>query len=80
MKLLTQLKTQKDSFLKSPMPTRQERIKRLQSLKTVLLKYQDQLCAALNSDFGQRSTTESYWLVLMVKPCYWPLVINQIKL
>ncbi|WNC66839.1 coniferyl aldehyde dehydrogenase [Thalassotalea nanhaiensis] len=65
MKLITQLKKHKDSYLQSPMPSKQERIKRLQSLKVALLEHQDELCAALNNDFGQRSSTESQLLDIL---------------
>ncbi|MEW6996987.1 coniferyl aldehyde dehydrogenase [Colwelliaceae bacterium BS250] len=65
MTLIQQLNRHKESFLQSPLPSRQDRIKHLQSLKTALLKYQDQLCVALNNDFGQRSATESQLLDIL---------------
>ena len=53
------LELQKTAYLRNPVPSAKERIDRMARLKRVLLKYQDQLCDAISSDFGNRSVTET---------------------
>lgn len=50
---------QKESYLKAPMPTADQRIGHLKALKDIILKYQDQLAAAVNEDFSCRSKDET---------------------
>ncbi len=54
--LLTQ---QKQAYLRYQIPTAKERIDRLARLKTVLVKYQDQIAEAINLDYGNRSVGET---------------------
>lgn len=53
------LELQKTAYLGHPVPTAKERIDRMARLKRVLLKYQDQLCDAISSDFGNRAIAET---------------------
>ncbi len=53
------LELQKSAYLRNQIPSAKERIDRLARLKTVLLKYQDQICEAISRDFGNRSVTET---------------------
>lgn len=50
---------QKAAFSRHPYPTAEERIDHLNRLRPLLVKYQDEICAALNSDFGARSADET---------------------
>ncbi|PKM21291.1 MAG: coniferyl-aldehyde dehydrogenase, partial [Gammaproteobacteria bacterium HGW-Gammaproteobacteria-14] len=50
---------QKAAFARHPYPTAEERIDHLQRIRPLLVKYQDEICAALNSDFGSRSRDET---------------------
>lgn len=50
---------QKAAYKKAPMPSADQRINHLKALKTVTLKYQDRLAAAVNEDFGCRSKDET---------------------
>ncbi len=50
---------QKAAFNRHPYPTAEERIDHLNRLRPLLVKYQDEICAALNSDFGGRSADET---------------------
>lgn len=50
---------QKAAFARHPYPTAEERIDHLTRLRPLLVKYQDEICAALNSDFGSRSADET---------------------
>jgi len=50
---------QKSAYGKTLMPTADQRISHLKALKAVTLKYQDQLAAAVNEDFGCRSKDET---------------------
>lgn len=52
---------QKEAFLKNGMPDAKERIDKLKHLKKSILKYQDQISAAVSSDFGHRSKDESFF-------------------
>jgi coniferyl-aldehyde dehydrogenase len=63
----TLLNNQKSAYLQSPAPTAAERITQLKQLKSALLAHQDNLVAALNADYGQRSTEDS--LISDVLPC-----------
>lgn len=50
---------QKEAYKKAPMPSADQRIAHLKTLKSVTLKYQDKLAAAVNEDFGCRSKDET---------------------
>lgn len=50
---------QKESYKKAPMPSAEQRIAHLKTLKAVTLKYQDKLASAVNEDFGCRSKDET---------------------
>lgn len=53
------LSSQKNAYQRYPVPTAKDRIERLARLKRVLLKYQDQISAAINQDYGNRSFAET---------------------
>src|SRR5690554_1080126 len=53
------IQAQKTAFASQPYPSAEQRIEHLGRLKTQLLKYQDDICAALDSDFGGRSADET---------------------
>src|SRR5690554_5376291 len=53
------IQAQKTAFASQPYPSAEQRIEHLGRLKTQLLKYQDEICAALDSDFGGRSADET---------------------
>ena len=50
---------QRAAFRAAPMPDADSRIRQLSELKAALLKHQDALIAAINSDFGRRSADET---------------------
>lgn len=50
---------QKEAYRKSPMPSADQRIGHLKALKSITIKYQDQLAAAVNEDFSGRSKDET---------------------
>jgi len=50
---------QKNAYAQAPMPTAEQRIGHLKSLKKVTIKFQDQLAAAVNEDFSSRSKDET---------------------
>ena len=50
---------QKSAYNKTPMPTAEQRIDHLKALKSITIKYQDQLATAVNKDFGCRSKDET---------------------
>ncbi|MCC1496922.1 coniferyl aldehyde dehydrogenase [Alcanivorax sp. 1008] len=50
---------QKEAFARHPYPGAEERIDHLNRLRPLLLKYQDEICDALNNDFGGRSADET---------------------
>jgi coniferyl-aldehyde dehydrogenase len=50
---------QKEAYRKAPMPSADQRIGHLKALKNITIKYQDQLAAAVNEDFGCRSKDET---------------------
>lgn len=52
-------KQQQQAFRNNPMPSADERIADLKRLKAAILKYQDELAAAVNQDFSCRSTDET---------------------
>lgn len=53
------LDAQKKAFLTNPMPSAQERIDNLDKLHNAIVIYKDRLVAAINDDFGNRSTAET---------------------
>ncbi|MDI1301447.1 MAG: coniferyl aldehyde dehydrogenase [bacterium] len=58
-------KVQKQAFRQHPMPSADERIAQLTSLKRVLAKYQDELAQAASDDFGHRSHDETKFAEIM---------------
>ncbi|MCG2572293.1 coniferyl aldehyde dehydrogenase [Acinetobacter sp. ME22] len=50
---------QKKAFLTAQYPTLEQRRTRLKQLKTLLLKHQDAIIAAISADFGHRSSDET---------------------
>lgn len=50
---------QKEAYRKAPMPSAEARIGHLKALKSVTLKFKDQLAAAVNEDFSCRSKDET---------------------
>ncbi|MCH4246952.1 MAG: coniferyl aldehyde dehydrogenase [Acinetobacter populi] len=53
------LAAQKLAYQRHPLPSAQERIERLSQLRHVLLKYQDDIAAAINQDYGNRAFAET---------------------
>ncbi len=53
------LALQKAAYQREPMPSAKVRMERLDRLKRVLIKYQDQFAAAINQDYGNRSVGET---------------------
>lgn len=53
------LAEQKIAYSRHSVPSAQERIDRLARLRRVLLKYQDEITAAINKDYGNRSVDET---------------------
>ncbi len=53
------LEQQKFAYQRYPMPTAKERIERLARLKTVLVKYQNQIVTAISQDYGNRAAAET---------------------
>ena len=53
------LEQQKIAYQRHPVPSAHERIERLNRLKTILLKYQDQFAHAISQDFGNRAVMET---------------------
>jgi coniferyl-aldehyde dehydrogenase len=56
---------QKIAYRKNPMPTLEQRIENLQTLKSILLKNQDRFIAAINADFSSRSEDETLLAEIM---------------
>lgn len=56
---------QKIAYRKNPMPTLEQRIENLQTLKSILLKNQDRFIAAINADFSCRSEDETLLAEIM---------------
>lgn len=50
---------QKKAYASHPMPSAEERIGLIKRLRPVLLKYSDELCQAVNEDFGNRAFAET---------------------
>lgn len=50
---------QKSAYNKTPMPTAEQRIDHLKALKSITIKYQEQLATAVNKDFSCRSKDET---------------------
>lgn len=53
------LNRQKEAFLQSPYPLAEERLAQLTRLKSAIIKFQEPLITALNTDFGCRSRDDS---------------------
>ncbi|MFO7558250.1 MAG: coniferyl aldehyde dehydrogenase [Desulfobacterales bacterium] len=51
--------SQKRAFARNPMPSAEERIENLKKLKQALVKYRDDIAAAIDGDFSCRSRDES---------------------
>jgi len=56
---------QKSAYRKNPMPTIEQRIENLQTLKDILLKNQDRFIEAINTDFSSRSADETLLAEIM---------------
>ena len=63
----TILTKQKSAYLKTPAPNANERIDQLNKLKAAILSHQDNIVAALNTDYGQRSSEDT--LLSDILPC-----------
>jgi len=50
---------QRDAFARHPYPTAEERLDQLARVKEMLLGHIDEICAAVNQDFGNRSVDET---------------------
>lgn len=61
------LDTQKSAYQLAPLPSAKHRITQLTDLKSALLSYQDELVAALDKDYGHRSTQDT--LISDILPC-----------
>ncbi|WP_111895245.1 coniferyl aldehyde dehydrogenase [Acinetobacter sp. MB5] len=53
------LQQQKQAYQLYPMPSAKDRIERLDRLKAILVKYQDQFAEAISQDFGNRALGET---------------------
>ena len=53
------LEAQRRAFLSHPYPTLAERTDKLRAVKSVLKRYQDEIAAAIDADFGGRSASET---------------------
>jgi coniferyl-aldehyde dehydrogenase len=53
------LQAQRAAFLSHPYPTLAERTDKLRAVKSVLRRYQDEIAAAIDADFGGRSAGET---------------------
>lgn len=58
-------KAQKQAYRQHPMPSADERIAHLTSLRRVLVKYQNELAQAVSDDFGHRSQDETKFAEIM---------------
>ncbi|MGS0682348.1 coniferyl aldehyde dehydrogenase [Shewanella sp. 125m-7] len=58
---------QRSSYLNEPAPAYDARVEHLKSLKAAILSYQEQLVAALNRDYGNRSVDDS--MISDIMPC-----------
>jgi len=65
--LQSRLNNQKSAYQLAPLPSAQHRITQLKALKSALLSNQDKLVAALNKDYGHRSTQDT--LISDIMPC-----------
>ena len=61
------LTKQRASYLNAPAPHYDARIEHLKSLKAAIISHQDQLVAALNRDYGNRSIDDS--MISDIMPC-----------
>lgn len=66
------LNRQRSAYLAHPMPSAQDRVRKLKTLKNALIQNQAALCDALSADFGYRSRYDS--LISDILPCV--LAIN----
>ncbi|MHA3103486.1 coniferyl aldehyde dehydrogenase [Acinetobacter sp. ANC 3791] len=57
--LIQILQQQKQAYQLYPMPSAKDRIERLNRLKAILVKYQDQFAEAISQDFGNRAFGET---------------------
>lgn len=57
--LIQILQQQKQAYQLYPMPSAKDRIERLNRLKAILVKYQDQFAEAISQDFGNRALGET---------------------
>lgn len=53
------LAAQKQAYLQNPMPSAHERLERIARLRRTLVKYQDEIAAAISKDYGNRSIHET---------------------
>jgi coniferyl-aldehyde dehydrogenase len=53
------LSAQQKAFRENPMPSLNERLSNLKRLKAMVLKYEDEICDAINADFSSRSKDET---------------------
>lgn len=53
------LNAQKQAFRENPMPSLNERLANLKRLKAMVLKYENEICDAINADFSSRSKDET---------------------
>ncbi|GLQ33045.1 coniferyl aldehyde dehydrogenase [Litoribrevibacter albus] len=53
------LSAQKQAFRENPMPNLSERLTNLKRLKAMVLKYETEICDAINADFSSRSKDET---------------------
>jgi coniferyl-aldehyde dehydrogenase len=59
------LAAQREAFLRKPYPSLAERKQRLRALKHQLRRYQDEIVASVDADFGGRSATETKLVEVM---------------
>ena len=64
--LLTLLDAQREAFLKQPMPSRKDRIDRLNRLGRALLAHKEKLIDAIDADFGGRSRLETEFAEILM--------------
>ncbi len=57
--LLAIVQKQRDAFLRDGSPSYTHRMDAIEKVRTQLLKYKDEVCEAISSDFGNRSKQES---------------------
>src|SRR5690606_14795835 len=52
-------RAQREAFARHPYPTAEERLDQIARIKKMLLEHIDQICEAVNQDFGNRSVDET---------------------